>query len=99
MKRSFLVSLMIGLPVAIIVIALHATGLLSPLELAGSKLLAHDRAPAGSTGILWQAPLVVLFAVGISWLTLTSLRRGRIAWVAGILLFEFAALSWICALY
>jgi adenylate cyclase len=99
MKRWFVSSLIIGLVTAAFVIGLHATGILVPFELAVSKIIAHEGAPAGAASLLWQSCLVILFALGVSWLTLTSLRRGRIAWIVGILLCELVALSWICGLY
>jgi class 3 adenylate cyclase len=99
MKRSLLVALLIGLVTAAIVLALHAIGILFHFELGLSRLISHYQAPATTVGMPWQVCLVVLLAVGISWLTLTSLRRGRIGWLVLILVVELAALSWICALY
>lgn len=99
MKRLFPIALVIGLIAAAIVIALHVSGVLFHLELGTSRIISPDRAPAGLTGIIWQSSLIILLAVGISWLTLTSLRRGRIGWLVLVLLLELAALSWICALY
>src|SRR6266513_1522276 len=99
MKRSLLVASLIGLVAAAIVLLLHATGILLPFERGVSNLISRYQAPAATVGMTWQFLLVILLAVGISWLTLTSLRRGRIGWLVGILVVELAGLSWICSLY
>jgi adenylate cyclase len=99
MKRSFVIALIIGAVVAVIAITLHATGVLFPFELAASKVISHSPTPTSSVGNFWQFSAILLFAVGVSWLTLTSLRRGRIGWLVPILLVELAGLSWICSLY
>jgi adenylate cyclase len=99
MKRSFIIALIIGLVVAAIAIALHATGALFRFELAASKIISHSRTPIRSVGNFWQYSCILVFAIGVSWLTLTSLQRGRIGWLVLILLVELAGLSWICSLY
>ena len=99
MKRSFVIALIIGSVVAAIAITLHTTGALSPFELAASKIISQFGTPTRSVGNFWQYGAIFLFAVGVSWLTLTSLRRGRIGWLVLILLVELAGLSWICSLY
>ena len=99
MKRSFLIALIIGLVAAAIAITLHASGVLFQFELGVSNIISGNRAPASSAGLTWQYSLIVLLAVGISWLTFASLRRGRIGWLVGILLLELVGLAWICALY
>ena len=99
MKRSFLIALIIGLVAAAIAITLHASGVLFQFELGVSNIISGNRAPASSAGLTWQYFLIVLLAVGISWLTFASLRRGRIGWLVGILLLELVGLAWICALY
>jgi adenylate cyclase len=98
MKRSLLSALIIGLLMAAVVVALHASGILVPFEVAISKAITRSGS-AGSGSIAWQACLTVLFAVGIAWLTLTSLRRGRIGWIVGVLLVELIALVWVCGLF
>jgi len=99
LKRSFLIALIIGLVAAAIAITLHASGVLFQFELGVSNIISGNRAPASSAGLTWQYSLIVLLAVGISWLTFASLRRGRIGWLVGILLLELVGLAWICALY
>jgi len=84
---------------AAIAITLHASGVLFQFELGVSNIISGNRAPASSAGLTWQYSLIVLLAVGISWLTFASLRRGRIGWLVGILLLELVGLAWICALY
>jgi adenylate cyclase len=99
LKRSVLIALIIGLVAAAIAITLYASGVLLPFELGVSNVISGSRAPASSAGLAWQYSLIVLLAVGISWLTFASLRRGRIGWLVGILLLELVGLAWICALY
>jgi adenylate cyclase len=50
-------------------------------------------------GNKWQYVFVLLLALSIAWMTLTTSRRGRMGWLALILLIELAAVSWVCALY
>jgi adenylate cyclase len=98
MKSSVPSALVIGLLTAAVAVALHASGILFPFELGITKAFAHS-GTARPANIVWQACLCILFAVGIAWLTLSSLRRGRIAWILGVLLLELIVLAWICGLY
>jgi adenylate cyclase len=99
MKRPLLIALPIGLMAAGVVIGLHVSGALSYFELAAGKIISQVRAPTRSVGDIWQYVFVSVLALGVSWLTLTSLRRGRIGWLVLILLVELVAFSWICSLY
>jgi adenylate cyclase len=99
MKRPLVIALLIGVIAAGVVIALHVSGALFHFELAAGKIISQVRTPTRSVGDIWQYVFVSLLALGVSWLTLTSLRRGRIGWLVLILLIELAAFSWICSLY
>ena len=99
MKRSFLVALVIGLGAAALVIAVQLTGLFRPFEGALRNIMSRDGAPLNPAGLAWQCALTILLAIAVSWLTLASLRRGRIGWLVLILLVELAGLAWICGLY
>src|ERR1700736_3112543 len=99
MKRSFLIASVIGLTAAMVIAVLHATGALIRLELAMGRVISdfHDVTPA--VGGKWQSLSIVVLAVGVSWLTMTSVRRGRIGLLVLSLLLELFALSLICSLY
>src|SRR4051812_20173443 len=99
MKRSVLVSLTIGLIVAAVVGLVHVTGILSRFELAATESVSHLESATRVIGKYWQLGLILLFAVGVSWITLTSSHRRRIWWLVGILLIEIVGIAWICSLY
>jgi adenylate cyclase len=99
MKRSLLLTLAIGVSVAGIMIALHAIGVLARFELAFARLVSPQRAGPPILGQAGQAIVILLLALGVVWMTLTSARRSRIAWLLLILSVELAGVSWICALY
>jgi adenylate cyclase len=99
MKRSTLTALTIGLLVAIGVSGLHASSLLRPLEQIVANYISHYRSVPKIIGDTWQYAIVIFFALGVAWMTLTSARRGRIALVVAVLLFELAGVAWVASLY
>ena len=69
------------------------------LEAVAAQLVSDY---AGATRIVsekWQYVLVLLIALGVSWLTLSQVPRWRIRLLVGLLLIELFALSWVCSLY
>jgi adenylate cyclase len=99
MKRSLLVSLIMGGIVAAVVAGLHASGLLLRFELAAAEYVSHYRNASRIVPNKWQYVLVGFLAIGIAWITLTTARRGRIGWLVLILVAELIGLSWVCSLY
>src|SRR5438128_4153092 len=99
MKRSLVVALIIGFVAAVIIGVLHASGVLLRFEQIAGDIVSHARTGTSSVGHNWQYFLLFLLGVGVSWLTLTSARRGRIGALVVILLAELAGLSWVCSLY
>ena len=100
MKRSLVAALVIGLLVGALVIAMHATHLLRPLEEALMNALAAGRETTRVVGSAMQYALVVILSLGTAWMMLaSSRRRPRLALVLGLLALELLALSWVCALY
>ena len=99
MKRSLVLTLAIGVIVAGIIIALHATGVLARFELGFARLVSRHGINPGVLGIRGQCILVLLLALGVAWMTLTTPRRSRMAWLVLILLVELAGVAWVCALY
>jgi adenylate cyclase len=99
MKRSVITTLIIGVGVAIVVGALHATKFMAGFEAAAAHLVADY---AGATRIVsekWQYVPILLIALAVAWLSLSIVPRWRSRLLAGLLLLELLALSWICSLY
>src|ERR1700682_1779373 len=99
MKRSVVISVTIALVAATIVILLHATGLLQRFELAVAGYFSNPQTATRLVGEKWQYILVLLSSLGLAWMTLMTAHRARVAWLALVLLVEFAGLSWVCSLY
>lgn len=98
MKRSFLASLTIGFAVAIVVGALHATGILSRYELAATEYISHYSSATRVIARQWQYLLIVALSLSVAWLTLTTSRR-RVGWLVLAGLIELAGITWVCSLY
>ena len=99
MKRPLVVTLIVGLAVAVLVGTLHGLGLLFRVEQPIAGLISHYRKTSYPSGEFWQYFLIVILSLGIAALTLMSARRIRMIWVAGALLIELLVLVWVCALY
>ena len=99
MKKSVLSALIIGFVIAVLVIAAHAAGLLAGAEAFTLNILAHNPLGLRPAGALWLYFLVVIASLGIAWLTLATLSRGRIGWIVLILLVEVLFVTWLCSLY
>jgi len=99
MKRPVAVTLIIGLLVAGVIAALHAYGILLRIEQPIAGLISHYRKITHPLDETWQYVGIGILSLGVAALTLTSLRRLRIAWLVGALLIELLFLAWVCALY
>jgi class 3 adenylate cyclase len=99
MKRSLLTTLIIGVAIAAIVSAVHASGLILRFEFAVAELISHYASATRVVGDKWQYVFVLLLAISVAWLTLTSKPRRRIRLLVLFLLIELLGLSWICSLY
>src|SRR3954469_7830975 len=99
MKRSAIVSLIIGFAVAIVVGVVHATGIASRFELAATEYVSHATTATRVIGKTWQVLFILVFALGVAWMTLTTSHRRRVAWIVGILLLELVGVAWVCSLY
>jgi adenylate cyclase len=99
MKRSLITSLIVGFVVAVIVGVLHATGRLVRLELLAEGLVSHYGITSKFVSGPWQYLFVTVLSLGVTWLTLTASRPGRMGWLVLSLFIELAGLWWICALY
>src|SRR5215472_12131809 len=99
MKRLLITTLIIGVAVAVVVGALHASKAIAGFETAAAQLVSDY---AGATRIVsdkWQYVLVFLIALGVAWLSLRIVPRWRSRLLVGLLLVELFALSWVCSLY
>jgi class 3 adenylate cyclase len=99
MKRSLVTAVLVGVAVAGIVCALHASGLILRFERVAIEPISSY---AGATRVVsekWQYIFVLLLALGVAWLTLTSVSRRGTRWLFLVLLIELLGLSWVCSLY
>jgi len=87
--------LAIGVLAAAIAIALHAAGLLRGIEAPLFSALSRHRIGGRSLGAFWEYSATGIVALVVSWLTVSSARRGRIALITAILVVELAAISYI----
>jgi len=99
MKRSLITTGIIGVVVAIIVTALHASRLMLGFETAVGELVAHYASATRVVGEKWQYVFVLLLALGVAWLGLSRVPPGHTRLLAIFLLIELLGLSWICSLY
>src|SRR5437588_896726 len=99
MKRPLLATLIIGIVVVVGVRALHFSQALVQFE---DRIVQHLSSYDAATFVLgkpWKYVILAFLSFGVAALTVTSLRRGRIALLAFGLLIELAAVSWIFSLY
>jgi adenylate cyclase len=99
MKRSLASALLITLGLTIVLGALHGFGLVGRFENALLSVLSHHRPGTRVVGLLGQLTVIIALGFIISWLTLSSRRRSRIALVALVLVFELIGVTWVCSLY
>jgi len=99
MKRLAITTLVIGVAVAIVVGAVHTTKSLAGFENAAVQLVADY---AGATRVVadkWQYVFVLLIALGVAWLTLSTVPRWHSRLLLALLLVELFGLAWVCSLY
>jgi class 3 adenylate cyclase len=99
MKRSLITTLIIGVAVALIVGALHATKGIAGFETIAAQLATDYVSATRIVGEKWQYLLVFLVAVGVAWLSLSNVPRWRSWLLIGLLLVELFGLAWVCSLY
>jgi class 3 adenylate cyclase len=99
MKRSVITTLIIGVVVAIIVGALHASKSVAGFENAAAQLVSDYAGATRVVGEKWQYVLVLLIALGVAWLRLSKVPRWRSRLLIALLLVELFGLSWVCSLY
>src|SRR5437870_7691184 len=99
MKRLLITTLIIGVAVALGVVALHASKSLTGIDAVATQLVSDYAGATRIIGEKWQYPLVLLIALGVAWLSLSIVPRWRSRLLIGALLLELFVLSWICSLY
>jgi len=99
MKRSVITTLIIGVAVAVVVGALHATKFVAGFENAAGQLVSDYAQATKVVGDKWQYLLVLLIACSVAWLSLSKVPRWYSRLLIALLLVELFALSWVCSLY
>jgi class 3 adenylate cyclase len=99
MKRTLATTLIIGVAVAAIVGALHATKVIAGFEAAAAQLVTDYASATRVVGEKWQYVFVLLVAIGVAWLSLSNVPRWRSWLLTGLLLLELFGLAWVCSLY
>jgi adenylate cyclase len=99
MKRLLITTLIIGVAVAFVVGALHASKAIAGFEAAAAQLVSDYSGTTRVVGEKWQYVFVLLIALGASWLSLSNVLRWRSRLLVGLFLVELFALSWVCSLY
>jgi class 3 adenylate cyclase len=99
MKRSLITALIIGVVVALIVGALHATKVIAGFETIAAQLGTDYASATRIVGEKWQYLFVFLIALGVAWLSLSNVPRWRSWLLIGLLLAELFGLAWVCSLY
>ncbi len=99
MKRSIIVTVIIGLVVAGVFCALQAYGILFRTEFAVTDLVLRHSNISKLVGNHWQYFFITGLAFGVAWITVEGTRRGWAWWVMAILLVELIAVTLVCALY
>ena len=102
MKRSLITTLIIGVGVALIVGALHATKVIAGFETAAAQLVTDYAAATRVVGEKWQYVFILMIGLGVAWLSLSNSAGGgrwRTWLLIGLLLVELFGLAWVCSLY
>src|SRR5216110_847083 len=99
MKHSLLATLIVGILVVLAVSALQLSPQVVQFESRAADYISPYAATTHVVPKQWQYVFMSILSFGVAALTVTSLRRRRIALIALGLLIELAAVSWICSLY
>src|SRR5882762_382904 len=99
MKRSVITTVVIGVVIAIVVGALHATKAIAGFETAVAQLVSDYAGATRVVGEKWQYVFVLVTAIAVAWLSLRNLPRLRSYLLFSFLLIELLVLSWVFSLY
>ena len=81
MKRSLVTTVIVGVAVAGIVSGLHASGLILRFERAVIEPISDYARAIRVVSEKWHYVFVPLLALGVAWLTLTSVSRRGMRWL------------------
>src|SRR4051812_871288 len=95
MKRPIVAALIIGVIVAALIVGLDIAGWLARAD--GIARFFPDTATRLIAAVGYG--IVAVAAIGVAFLALSGMRRGRMLLIVGILLVELLVLTWVCALY
>lgn len=99
MKRSVIEALVIGVAISLVLGVVQATGRLTHLEATAVQWITSQNPASTAVVKPLQYVLILIASLLVSYLTLTSSRRGRIGVIAIALIIELLAAAWICGLY
>ena len=99
MKRSIIVSVIIGLIVAGILHALQAYGILFRAEFVITDLIMRHSNITMPIANHWQYFFITILAFGVAWVTVEGAPRGWAWWLVPVLLLELVCITLIWALY
>jgi class 3 adenylate cyclase len=99
MKRSLITTLIIGLAVAFVVGALHASRSIAGFETVAAQLVSDYGKATRIVSEIWQYVFVLVIALGVAWVGLSNVPRLGSRLLFGFLLIELLGLSWVCSLY
>src|SRR6202140_3196770 len=99
MKRPLIATLIIGIFVVVGVSAMHLVPQVLQFESRAADYISPYSAATHVVPKQWQYVFMSIISFGVAALTVTSVRRRRIALLALGLLIELVAVSWICSLY
>lgn len=99
MRRPLIATLIIGIFTVVAVSGLQLVPQVAQFESRAADYISSYTSATRIVPKQWQYVFMSILAFGIAALTVTSLRRGRIGLLIIGLLFELAAVTWICGLY
>ena len=96
MKRPIVAALILGVIVAALIVGLDIAGWFARTEYGVARLF-----PETTTRLIAAVgyAIVAVAAIGVGFLALSGMRRGRMLLIIAILLVELVVLAWVCALY
>jgi class 3 adenylate cyclase len=96
MKRPIVAALVIGVIVAGLIVGLDIAGWFDRTQYGVARLF-----PETTSRLIAAAgyAIVAVAAIGVAFLVLSGMRRGRTLLIVAILLVELVVLTWICSLY
>jgi adenylate cyclase len=99
MKRLAITTLVVGVAVACVVGALHASKVIAGFEAAAAQIVSDYAGATRMVSDKLQYVLVLLIGLAVAWLSLSIVPRWRSRLLVGLLFVELFALSWVCSLY